>query len=142
MKLCRDCNSTLQNEFFHKREASIDGLSAKCKKCQSKYDKSRLNKPSRVAARNAYALTGEGIASANKSKSLWAKRNPLKHQAITDAGNAIRNGKIKKEPCEICGAWSSLHAHHDDYSKPLSIRWLCSKHHRSWHAKNGEALNG
>ena len=42
--------------------------------------------------------------------------------------------------CEICGK-EKTHAHHDDYDKPLNVRWLCAEHHRQWHAKYGEALN-
>ena len=55
---------------------------------------------------------------------------------------AIIAGKIQKESCEICGCEENIEAHHDDYSKPLSVRWLCRKHHYEWHksntAKNGE----
>ena len=46
--------------------------------------------------------------------------------------SALRSGKIKQEKCEVCGDQNS-HAHHDDYSKPLEIRWLCPKHHRQRH---------
>jgi len=54
--------------------------------------------------------------------------------------NAIRNKKLFREPCEVCGI-EKVDAHHDDYAKPLNVRWLCSEHHHQWHAKYGEALN-
>lgn len=34
-----------------------------------------------------------------------------------------------RKPCEVCGNEQS-EAHHDDYSKPWEIRWLCQKHHK------------
>lgn len=42
--------------------------------------------------------------------------------------NAIRDGKIARQPCEVCGR--KAQAHHEDYSKPLDVRWLCFQHHR------------
>jgi hypothetical protein len=55
--------------------------------------------------------------------------------------NAIRDGRLTRQPCEICGA-ANTDAHHDDYSLPLDVRWLCRKHHgqqhRRYHA-NGNA---
>lgn len=38
-------------------------------------------------------------------------------------------GKIKRQPCEVCGAMPT-EAHHPDYSKPLDVEWLCPTHHR------------
>lgn len=48
--------------------------------------------------------------------------------------NAIRRKAISKSPCEICGK-IKVQAHHDDYTKPLEVRWLCSIHHGEHHRK-------
>lgn len=56
-------------------------------------------------------------------------------QATHIVNNAVSSGKIKKQPCEVCGA-ELVEAHHDDYNKPLEVRWLCKKHHTEWHRNN------
>lgn len=46
---------------------------------------------------------------------------------------AIRSGRLEKEPCEVCGGTERIHAHHDDYDRPLDVRWLCALHHTQLH---------
>jgi ribosomal protein S27AE len=48
---------------------------------------------------------------------------------------AIASGELKRQPCEVCGK-TNVHAHHDDYSQPLKVRWLCPLHHRQRHPNN------
>lgn len=42
---------------------------------------------------------------------------------------AIRKGELVRGPCEVCGTTKHIDGHHDDYSKPLEVRWLCRRHH-------------
>ena len=45
----------------------------------------------------------------------------------------IRQGVLVRMPCEMCGTEQDVQAHHDDYYKPLDVRWLCRTHHREHH---------
>ena len=55
-----------------------------------------------------------------------------KLSANARAGAAIRSGKIARQPCARCGSDRAV-AHHDDYSKPLDVTWLCRTHHAERH---------
>ena len=48
---------------------------------------------------------------------------------------AIKTGKIKRSPCEICGSRKNIHAHHDNYNEIFNVRWLCPVHHKEIHCK-------
>src|SRR6516162_8237163 len=39
----------------------------------------------------------------------------------------IRQGKLKRQPCAVCGARETL-VHHIDYTDPEHIKWLCKRH--------------
>jgi len=57
---------------------------------------------------------------------------------------AIKIGLLKRPPaCQECGkarphkdGREPIQAHHDDYNKPLEIRWLCAGCHSKWHMHN------
>jgi hypothetical protein len=58
--------------------------------------------------------------------------------------DAVARGELVPECCEDCGLdadvkWDDgrrrIHAHHDDYSQPLEVRWLCSVCHGIEHRK-------
>lgn len=55
-----------------------------------------------------------------------------KNSARQKARTAVRLGNLKKQPCEKCGT-EKAQMHHDDYDKPLDVRWLCAKCHRAHH---------
>jgi hypothetical protein len=51
-----------------------------------------------------------------------------KREAAKLVSNALADGSLAKRPCVVCGRRAE--AHHDDYSRPLDITWLCRFHHR------------
>lgn len=60
------------------------------------------------------------------------KESLTKPQARRMLKIAIATGKVKPQPCEICGH-PKTQGHHTDYSKPLDVQWLCTKHHAAAH---------
>jgi len=62
----------------------------------------------------------------------WKVLNPLRRAAQVKLGNALRDGRVKRLPCLICGG--KAEAHHTDYSAPLDVVWLCPPHHKQAHA--------
>lgn len=65
---------------------------------------------------------------------------PEKITAKIEVMKAIRSGRLIRYPCEKCAkspiandGRSLVHAHHDDYSQPLAVRWLCVSCHHSEH---------
>ena len=68
-------------------------------------------------------------------------RNKLHNGARSVTKLAIRAGILKRLPCEVCGS-TDADAHHEDYAKPLDVRWLCPAHHRQHHKQHGYAAAG
>lgn len=64
------------------------------------------------------------LASARRMREKW----PQKYRARAAVARALKKGTIQRQPCEKCGRLD-VQAHHDDYDKPLEIRWLCKPHH-------------
>ena len=67
-----------------------------------------------------------------KSRDKYRKNNPEKHQAHIALNNAIARGDIIRKPCIKCGNPKS-EGHHEDYSRPLEVIWLCRKCHYLHH---------
>jgi len=61
--------------------------------------------------------------------------NNEKYLVHTKVSAAVQRGDIEKMPCEICNSQDNIDAHHDDYTKPFNIRWLCRKHHMEIHSE-------
>jgi hypothetical protein len=58
---------------------------------------------------------------------------------------AVKSGEITRQPCVACLATGAeqrgiSQGHHEDYSKPIDVIWLCRSHHRLTHQHGLEGV--
>ena len=63
----------------------------------------------------------------------YTEKYPLKTKAHRLVNRRVEQGKLLPGPCERCGRVDGVHAHHEDYTAPLDVVWLCPKHHGERH---------
>lgn len=122
---CREC---VKEQMRLNRVANADRCNA--------YDRTRyIENPDRrennARRRKVHAADGRMRA----WRTDWINRNPEARRAHLIVAKAKSEGRLVPQPCEVCGTTDSIHAHHDDYSKPLSVRWLCVSHHAAHHVE-------
>ena|ERR1700757_2653927 len=138
MKTCFKCHKTKPLNDFYSHSQMKGGHLGKCKECAKKDVHDRYATPEGRKAFRDYD-EARNKTEERKSKKLEYMRqrraeNPEKYKANTLVNNAIRDGRLVRQACEYCGI-SKAEAHHEDYSKPLEVRWLCFKHHREAHGQ-------
>lgn len=102
-KVCLGCHETKPLEDFYKNKGGLAGRQSRCKPCF------RLQ--------------------------LVAPANYRQRQGARDAvRRAIKAGRMARpSACSACQTEAYTHGHHDDYGKPLDVRWLCKPCHEEHH---------
>lgn len=141
---------------FHKHSSMLDGLQKECKQCKAdryveNIEKTRTTQAAywaEYASKNRDMLREKGRVyrlgtkqRGTEYRSAYKIEFAPKIAAKSTVWSHILTNRLVKQPCEVCGE-GVADAHHDDYSKPLEVRWLCRAHHGQWHAKHGEGKNG
>lgn len=158
VKTCFKCNQEKPLADFYKHKAMSDGHVNKCKECNKvdvrentlknqeyyrDYHRKKAMLPKYVQQRKDNAerwkADPELRERKNKLSAQWREKNNVKRSAHLLVQYAVRSKKLAKQPCEICGN-KKVDAHHDDYTKPLEVRWLCKKHHSEHHKNERERL--
>lgn len=128
-KQCFKCKRVKPKHLFYSHPMMGDGLLGKCKACTKK--DVRENRKKRLDYYRKYDRVRAKIRGSDQAKKRRIKY-PGKYKARTAVSKEIRSGLIERLPCEVCGELK-VHAHHEDYRKPLEVRWLCMKHHWKEH---------
>jgi hypothetical protein len=147
LKVCFKCGVERPICEFYKHSQMGDGYLNKCKDCTRSdvqknralkldhyraYDRARNNLPHRVEARLAYEQTDAYREAHRRAFAKSIADFPRRRKARIAVGNAIRDGRLIRQPCLICG--DKAEAHHPDYDAPLDVVWLCTLHHKQAHA--------
>lgn len=101
---------------------------------------------------NFFAVTRQGMWDILKRRGVvfrsrlrYGKQNGFYRGGVTAVERAhklfslaLEKGLIEKNTlCSVCGAENiRIEGHHDDYSKPLDVRWLCHACHYEWHKQH------
>lgn len=140
MKRCFKCGEEKPLAEFYRHPRMADGHLGKCKSCTRTdvaqnyrarlghyldYERARFQRPERKERVREYQRRRR-------------HRDPVKAAANSATSNAIRDGRLIRQPCEACGEMN-VEAHHDDYTRPLEVRWLCRRHHLAVHGKESRA---
>lgn len=133
LKTCFKCGEEKSISEFYSHNQMKDGRLGKCKTCTKRDVSARYSTPEgrvkSVAYEQKRIKNPERKRKAGEYRNKLRLRNPIKAKAWNAVSNAIRDKRLVRLPCQVCGDPKSQ-AHHPDYSKPLAVEWLCFKHHR------------
>jgi len=150
-KRCKGCSETKPaSEYYIVRTKRGDRLRPRCKVCHTHqtlewYEKNRekmlawtreyerVNR-SKKLQRNA-EWRKNNVELMREHTRRWRAADPKRRLAHSLVQYELAAGRMVRQPCEVCGATELIDAHHDDYNRPLDVRWLCKKHHRQHHEK-------
>lgn len=132
MKVCIACNRNLPITDYYRHPGMKDGHLGKCKNCQK--ENSTMNRNRNIESRREYDRMRSKLphrkAQNVRVSSNWRAAHPQRYKAHSVLNNAKRAGKIlQPNRCQKCNKSKRLEAHHEDYSQPLSVEWLCKPCH-------------
>lgn len=137
VKVCFKCGKKKKADEFYRHPMMADGRLNKCKSC-ARADV-RANRLRRLEYYRAYDLlrskNPKRIAAAAEVNRRWRAEDRRRTRAHNMVARAVACGRLVPQPCCVCGSAVNIHAHHDDYDRPLDVRWLCAEHHSKEHQK-------
>ena len=121
-KVCTKCGIDKPLSAFCSRKGVPDGRTSWCRECYRVYNTSDRRQ------QKEYQQTDR----AKELRADYQQRNLPAHSAHQKVYVALQAGELTQLPCEVCDS-SNSEAHHEDYSKPLEVSWLCREHHQDLH---------
>lgn len=83
-----------------------------------------------------YRKTKNGMAIVRKASYKSMDKHRKKQNCRALMNYHLRKGRIEKpKECSMCHEEKKLDGHHDDYSKPLEVTWVCRACHFQIHKR-------
>jgi hypothetical protein len=113
--VCKDCGKAKPITEFYKNHSYASGYRNQCKECSNNYILDHYRRfPEKIKAK----------------RRRWRDKNKEKVKCHNLLNRAVQCGRvIRPSKCELCGNEGKIHGHHEDYSKPYEVKWLCVKCH-------------
>ena len=121
--ICRSCRTEQNKEYRQNPKAKARQREYSKQYAIDNYD--RLLDKSREWRENNREIH-------NAANRRWRIENPEKAKAQRKLRHEVEMGRMVRGACEACGS-QKTQGHHEDYSKPLEVVWLCAKHHGQRH---------
>ena len=126
LAVCISCHKEFQAVVYEIKRGKGKCCSMSCAAALS-----AKNRNQKGSANNNWKGGISNLSKTERSRRYYDKY-PDKYVAHREMTKAIRNGFLIRKSCEVCGELK-VEGHHEDYSKPLLVRWLCKKHHLDVH---------
>ena len=94
-----------------------------------------------IALEKSYRIQHRGEVRARKDRyrRLLLATCPDKLRAPDKLRHRVQDGTVIRQPCVSCGA-PNAEGHHEDYSRPLDVTWLCGQCHIDLHRRRRAAM--
>lgn len=135
-KRCFKCGGVFDIDEFYKHKGMLDGHLNKCKACTRKDTKGSYRARS-YEDRIEYERKRNKTEARRKWRTEYQRKyraaNRKKILARQRLQRAVKSGRVEIGACEMKGSdcKGRIEAHHDDYDRPLEVRWFCHYHHRA-----------
>lgn len=146
-KKCSKCGSLKTLDQFGARKNRASGYQSECRKCARdnakkwqkenqeriiEYNRKRYEKFPEISQGYRLRNLERHREYARKSYAKTLLECPEKLRARSKVAWAVRTGKlVRPESCSSCSNMGKrIEAHHEDYSRPYDVVWLCPKCHR------------
>jgi hypothetical protein len=143
---CKDCLAKYKHEHYEKNKQKyldrwkqwrVDNHDRYIEYLHDYYWKNR-DQLLEKAKKYYTSDTGRELNKLRSRKYRASREGKMKERARKAVHHALLRGElIRPDCCELCGKQVFVEAHHDDYNKPLEVRWLCKQCHENIHHLNG-----
>lgn len=136
---CRKCDEWIPESHYYNDKRTPNGLTAHCKKCHMEISIKTRNpdnkrKLNREYMRRARVKNHDKFKKRDRERSRKQPKT-LEIKCRSLLNKAVKSGALTRpKKCSLCNRDElKIHAHHENYYKPLDVIWLCTECHADKH---------